>query len=170
MRIGRLSAANEVISILRDKKISSWTKEEILKHLSGKTEFEKAVLMATLEIPEGKVSTYKRIAKRIGRPNAYRAVATLDGNAGLSSPISYRFARAPFISVIDYLDGKILDLKIIPNSLASGGGGVGIALAQWILSIGANAVLGSRFGPNLIMVLRQGNINPVIVGPGIPLG
>ena len=103
-------------------------------------------------------------------PNAYRAVATLDGNAGLSSPISYRFARAPFISVIDYLDGKILDLKIIPNSLASGGGGVGIALAQWILSIGANAVLGSRFGPNLMMVLRQGNINPLIVSPGIPLG
>jgi len=69
---------------LRDKKISSWTKEEILKHLSGKTEFEKAVLMATLEIPKGKVSTYKRIAKRIGRPNAYRAV----GNALHKNPLA----------------------------------------------------------------------------------
>jgi len=84
VRDGRLSTANEVISILRDKKISSWTKEEILKHLSGKTEFEKAVLMATLEIPRGKVSTYKRIAKRIGRPNAYRAV----GNALHKNPLA----------------------------------------------------------------------------------
>ena len=82
--VGRLSATNEVIPVLRDKKISSWTKEEILKHLSGKTEFEKAVLMATLEIPKGKVSTYKRIAKRIGRPNAYRAV----GNALHKNPLA----------------------------------------------------------------------------------
>ena len=84
VRDGRLSTANEVIPILRDKKISSWTKEEILKHLSGKTEFEKAVLMATLEIPRGKVSTYKRIANRIGRPKAYRAV----GNALHKNPLA----------------------------------------------------------------------------------
>ena len=84
MKVGRLSTANEVIHVLRDKKISSWTKEEILKYLSRKTEFEKAVLMATLEIPRGKVSTYKRIAKRIGRPNAYRAV----GNALHKNPLA----------------------------------------------------------------------------------
>ena len=84
MKIERLSVASEVTFALRDKKIYLWTKKEILKHLSGKTEFEKAVLMATLEIPKGKVSTYKRIAKRIGRPNAYRAV----GNALHKNPLA----------------------------------------------------------------------------------
>jgi len=58
-------------------------REDILKHLEGLTEFERAVLLATLEIPRGKVSTYKRIAERIGRPRAYRAV----GNALHKNPI-----------------------------------------------------------------------------------
>jgi len=61
-----------------------WTREAIIERLSGKTEFEKAVLMATLEIPKGKVSTYKRIAEKIGRPNACRAV----GNALHKNPLA----------------------------------------------------------------------------------
>jgi len=67
-----------------NKQKSFWTKERILERLSGKTDFEKAVLMATFEIPKGKVSTYKRIAERIGRPNAYRAV----GNALHKNPLA----------------------------------------------------------------------------------
>jgi methylated-DNA-[protein]-cysteine S-methyltransferase len=51
------------------------TKEDVIRHLSGKTEFEKRVLVATFEIPKGKVSTYKRIATKIGQPHAYRATA-----------------------------------------------------------------------------------------------
>jgi len=62
----------------------SWNRETVLKHLSGKTDFEIDVLMATFEIPRGKVSTYKRIAEKIGRPNAYRAV----GNALHKNPLA----------------------------------------------------------------------------------
>jgi O-6-methylguanine DNA methyltransferase len=51
------------------------TREDVIKHLPDKTEFEKAVLAATFEIPRGKVSTYQRIAVRIGKPKSYRAVA-----------------------------------------------------------------------------------------------
>jgi len=51
------------------------TKEDVIKHLQDKTEFEKAVLAKTFEIPKGKVTTYKRIAEKIGKPRAYRAVA-----------------------------------------------------------------------------------------------
>ena len=62
----------------------TWTRETVLERLSGKTDFEKAVLMATFEIPKGKVSTYKRIAEKIGNPNAYRAV----GNALHKNPLA----------------------------------------------------------------------------------
>jgi O-6-methylguanine DNA methyltransferase len=51
------------------------TKEDVIKHLQDKTEFEKAVLVKTFEIPKGKVSTYNRIAEKIGKPQAFRAVA-----------------------------------------------------------------------------------------------
>jgi len=67
-----------------DEEKTVWTKEKVLEHLSEKTDFEKAVLMATLEIPKGKVSTYKRIAERIGKPKAYRAV----GNALHKNPLA----------------------------------------------------------------------------------
>jgi methylated-DNA-[protein]-cysteine S-methyltransferase len=32
-------------------------------------------LVATFKIPQGKVSTYKRIAQKVGKPRAHRAVA-----------------------------------------------------------------------------------------------
>ena len=51
------------------------TKEDVIKHLQNKTEFEKAVLAETFEIPKGKVSTYSRMVEKIGKPRAYRAVA-----------------------------------------------------------------------------------------------
>ncbi|MFW9769548.1 MAG: methylated-DNA--[protein]-cysteine S-methyltransferase [Candidatus Thorarchaeota archaeon] len=43
--------------------------------IPGYTEFDSKVYAATFKIPQGKVSTYGRIAKMIGNPKAYRAVA-----------------------------------------------------------------------------------------------
>jgi len=43
--------------------------------IPGYTEFDSKVYAATFKIPKGKVSTYGRIAKMIGNPKAYRAVA-----------------------------------------------------------------------------------------------
>ncbi len=51
------------------------TEKEVIEALKHKTQFERDVLVATFRIPKGKVSTYKRIAEKIGRPKAYRAVA-----------------------------------------------------------------------------------------------
>lgn len=59
-------------------------KEDLIRRLSNMTEFEKSVLLAVYEIPRGKVSTYKRIAEKIGRPKAFRAV----GNALHKNPLS----------------------------------------------------------------------------------
>ena len=39
------------------------------------TEFEKKVLRVVLKIPLGEVRTYKWVAKKLKKPNAYRAVA-----------------------------------------------------------------------------------------------
>ncbi len=53
-------------------------KTEILTKLDSYnlTEFQKSVLIETLNIPEGEIRTYKEIAKAICRPNAYRAVGS----------------------------------------------------------------------------------------------
>ncbi|MEM2341085.1 MAG: MGMT family protein [Candidatus Bathyarchaeia archaeon] len=57
---------------------------EVPRHLIGKTDFERAVLVAVFNIPKGKVSTYKRIAEIVGRPRAFRAV----GNALHKNPLA----------------------------------------------------------------------------------
>ena len=44
------------------------TEQDIIKALKDKTQFERDVLVATFRIPKGKLSTYKRIAEKIGRP------------------------------------------------------------------------------------------------------
>ena len=62
--------------------------KEIRHALKGWSDFEKDVLVATAKIPRGKVSTYGRIAKMIGRPKAYRAVAnTLHKNPLHPQPV-----------------------------------------------------------------------------------
>lgn len=57
------------------KKDDVKTEEDVIRFLGNKTEFERSVLVAAFKIPRGKVSTYKRIAEKMGRPRAYRAVA-----------------------------------------------------------------------------------------------
>ncbi len=49
---------------------------DIRRVLCDRTRFEQDVYVATSKIPKGKVSTYGRIAKKIGLPKAYRAVAS----------------------------------------------------------------------------------------------
>ena len=77
------------------KKEEIKSKVGVIHFLSNKTEFEREVLVATFKIPKGKVSTYKRIAKKISRPRAYRAV----GNALHKNPLApivpcYRVVRS----------------------------------------------------------------------------
>lgn len=57
---------------MEDKRLK--IKAGFIKLLHEKTVFERKVLLATIDIPRGKVTTYKRLAERIGIPRAYRAV------------------------------------------------------------------------------------------------
>ena len=57
------------------KKTDVRSEKDVAEYLRSWGEFERAVYLATFKIPEGKVSTYSRIAKKIGRPRAQRAVA-----------------------------------------------------------------------------------------------
>ena len=101
-----------------DEEETVWTKERVLEHLSEKTDFEKAVLMATLEIPKGKVSTYKRIAERIGKPRAYRAV----GNALHKNPLApiipcHRVVRSDGSLAGDYESVEIRRRRLLEEGI-----------------------------------------------------
>lgn len=51
------------------------------------TPFQQAVWKEIAAIPKGRVFTYKELAERIGRPQAYRAVAAACGANPIPGPI-----------------------------------------------------------------------------------
>lgn len=57
------------------KKSDVRNEQDVREYLKDWSEFERDVYLATFKIPEGKVSTYTRVAKTIKRPRAQRAVA-----------------------------------------------------------------------------------------------
>lgn len=102
-------------------------------------------------------------------PNGLRIMATVDSNVGLNSPISFRFARAPLIAVVDTVGGKVVNLKILENPYATAPHGAGMGLGQWIVASGVKLVIAPRLGPNISFVLQQAGVRVEIVPPGIPL-
>ncbi len=57
------------------KKSDVRTERDVREYLKDWSDFERDVYVAAFRIPEGKVSTYSRVAKAIGKPRAQRAVA-----------------------------------------------------------------------------------------------
>ena len=83
---------------------------------------------------------------------------TTEDDKGLSSLIAARFARAPFITLVDASEGRILNVNVIRNSIASLPHGAGVALGQWLASIGVDVVMAVTLGPNISMILNQAGI------------
>ncbi|RLG89204.1 MAG: hypothetical protein DRO15_01080 [Thermoprotei archaeon] len=94
------------------------------------------------------------------------ATAVLD-NRGLDSIISPRFARAPFLAIIDIMGGAITNIQVIGNPAASAPRGAGVAVAQWLISSGVRAVLAVNLGHNVYTILRQASVAIYTVQPGI---
>lgn len=96
------------------------------------------------------------------------AIATMDGR-GLASVVAPRFARAPFITIIDVFQGKVVSVKPIQNPFAQAPRGAGVGLGQWLLSSRVAVLIGPHVGPNLSMILKQGGIRIELVPPGTPV-
>ncbi len=100
------------------------------------------------------------------KPGALRVVASTDDDRGLDATISFRFARAPYMTVVDIVRGEVVSVQSVPNALAGGMRGVGVAVGQWLISIGAKAVLAPHLGPNIQMVLSSAGIRAYPARPG----
>ncbi len=100
-------------------------------------------------------------------PNVVRiAVASSDGS-GLNSLVSPRFARSPYITIVDVANGSITWVQPVKNPFEAMPRGAGVSLAQWLVQIGCRAVIGTNFGPNLSMVFQQAGVAMYTVPPGV---
>jgi len=80
--------------------------------------------------------------------------------------ISPRFARAPYITIVDIANGSVTWVQPVKNPFEAMPRGAGVSLAQWLVSIGCRVVIGTNFGPNLGFVLQQAGVAMHVVPPG----
>ena len=66
-------------------------------HKLNGTDFQKKVWEALCRIPKGETVTYKELAKKIGRPEAVRAVANAVGANPMPARLNSRSGGAPLI-------------------------------------------------------------------------
>ncbi len=85
------------------------------------------------------------------------AATTVKG--GLDDTIIDIFGRAPYFTIVEVDNGKILDVEVVKNDNAAASGGAGIAAAQLMIEKGVSSVLTGRVGPNAFNVLSSAGIN-----------
>ncbi len=100
-----------------------------------------------------------------GRGAVRVAVPTVDPK-GLDAVVSQVFARSPYMTFVDIVDGKPVNAVSMPNPYAMGGGGAGMAVAQWLLSSGVTVVLAPMVGVNVEGVLQSSGVRLIPVAPG----
>lgn len=103
------------------------------------------------------------------RPGVMRIVIATEGNRGLDDVVAYRFARAPYMTVVDVEGGKVSDVKVYSNPAVTLAKGAGIRVAQWLVSIGCRVAVGPRRGPNAAMVMEQAGVRFEPALPGEPV-
>lgn len=96
-----------------------------------------------------------------------RIATTTEDNRGLDSIISLRFARAPYLTVVDVSEGKVVNVIVKENVFSTGFHGVGMAVGQWLISSGVKVVIAPRLGPNIQMILTQAGVKVYYVPSGV---
>lgn len=96
-----------------------------------------------------------------------RIVISSTPPGGLDSLVDSRFARCAFFTVVDVDDGKIGDVKVVANTVATVPHGAGIQAVQLVSTLGASIVITGNVGPNAFMALQQIGIQAFSCPPRI---
>jgi predicted Fe-Mo cluster-binding NifX family protein len=81
----------------------------------------------------------------------------------LDAPASPVFGRCPtYVSV----DTETMEFEAVPNPAMSVGGGAGIQAAQFVVNLGAEAVLSGNLGPNAFNVLQAAGVPGYLISEG----
>lgn len=100
------------------------------------------------------------------KPNGVRVLASVDEDRGIDSPVSQVFARAPYLLVLDIVDGHVENVEVVTNPFSSMGGGVGVQIAYWAVSNGVKVAIGPMFGVNMEEIFKSAGIKMITAQPG----
>ena len=95
-----------------------------------------------------------------------RVALSTNGRAGLDDTIADRFARCPTFTIVDLEGGRVLNVEVRDNPYITYPHGAGFAVAQFLASMGVNAVVAARIGPNAWQALASLGMSIHTVPPG----
>ena len=85
-----------------------------------------------------------------------RIAFVCENKSGLSSIVSDRFGRAPYIVIVDIDENNdIRNIKEIENPGSTARGGAAIKVVQKLVNEDVNAVVAGAFGPNAMAALEE---------------
>ncbi len=96
-------------------------------------------------------------------------IAVAVDRSGEGARVAERFARSPFLAIVDVEGGEIKDIKFMPNPGKEAFGGAAVKTLQALSELDVEVVVGPGFGPNAVAMAEELGIKRVIVEPGTPL-
>ena len=84
------------------------------------------------------------------------AISTTSG--GLDDKVSEVFGRAVSFTIVDVENGEVKNVEVVRNDFAVRGGGAGVAVSQFLVDKGVDAVITGNIGPNALAVLSSAGV------------
>lgn len=108
----------------------------------------------------------KQLPRKPKSSGVVRVAAGLDEHNGLHSRVSWGIAHAPYLALVDLANGRVVDMLVVSNPLANMRGGVGVAIARWLVDNNVDMVVTGRIGPHALEVISAKKIQVVQPYPG----
>lgn len=118
------------------------------------------------ELVKRAMEVARSLPRRTKPADAIRVGAGLEEDAGLYSRVSWDIAHAPYLALVDTAGGRVVDASVAPNPLAGMRGGVGVAIARWLIDNSVDVVVAGRLGQHALEALAAKRIKIVQPLPG----
>ena len=112
----------------------------------------------------------KQLPRKPKPSGVVRIAVGLDEYNGLYSRVSWGIAHALYLALVDIANGSIVDMLVVPNPLADMRGGVGVAIARWLIDNNVDIVIVGHIGPHALEAINARKIQVIQPMPGETLG
>ncbi|ABM80552.1 NifB/NifX family molybdenum-iron cluster-binding protein [Hyperthermus butylicus] len=112
------------------------------------------------------IEAAKQLPRKPKPQGVVRVAAGLEEHTGPRSRVSWSITHAPYLAIVDIADANIADILVAPNPLADMRGGVGIAIARWLIDNNVDIVVVGHIGHHALEAINAKKIKIVQPMPG----
>ncbi len=96
-----------------------------------------------------------------------RVAVASEGLSGLNDTVSQVFGRSPTFTIIDIENSKVRKVRAERNISADATHGAGPLSCTRLIKLGVDAVVAASFGPTVLSILKEAEMQTLTVSAGI---